>query len=97
MTTSNECYNSGRKLSQKGQHWLASECYFKAYSIEPSLKYGVCLAKSYYKLGKYEKIKKLYKELLDRNIALDIIEDIKVEFVELLKYRKFEHEKVNTA
>jgi tetratricopeptide (TPR) repeat protein len=97
MTTSNECYNSGRKLTQKGHHWLASKCFFKAYGIEPLLKYGVSLAKSYNKLGKYEKIKKLFNDLMDRNTTLDIIEDIKVEFVELLKYREFEHKKVYTA
>jgi len=97
LTTSRECYNSGRKLTQKGHHWLASECYFKAYSIDPLLIYGVSLARSYGKLGKHDKIKRLYKDLMDRNKSLDIIEDIKFEFAELLKYKKFGQSKVCIA
>lgn len=97
LKTSRECYNSGRKLTQRGHHWLASECYFKAYRIEPLLIFGVSLARSYDKLGKHDKIKRLYKELMDRNTSLDIIEDIKVEFAELLKYKKFKQKKVNIA
>ena len=85
LTTSRECYYSGQKLTQRGHYWLAREYYFKAYSIEPLLKYGVGLAKSYSKLGDHDKIKELYRELMDNNPSLDIIEDIEVEFEELLK------------
>jgi tetratricopeptide (TPR) repeat protein len=95
LATSRECYFSGQKLTQKGHHWLASECYFKAYSIEPLLKYGVSLGKSYRKLGEHDKIKKLYKNLMDSNPSFDIIEDIKVEFEELLKGKIFEQKKEN--
>jgi len=97
LTTSRECYNSGRKLTQKGNHWLASVCYFKAYCIEPLIIYGVSLARSYGKLGKHDKIKRLYKDLMNRNTSLDIIEDIKFEFAELLKYKKYEQSKINIA
>lgn len=97
LTTCSQCYNAGLKLTKKGHHWLAGECYLKAYYIEPLLKYAVSLAKSYHKLGKYEKTKMLYKELLNTNTSLDIIEDIKVEFVELLKYRDFDQKKANIA
>jgi tetratricopeptide (TPR) repeat protein len=85
LTTSEECYYSGQKLTQRGHYWLAGECYFKAYSIEPLLKYCVGLAKSYSKLGEHNKIKELYRELMDNNPSLDTIEDIEVEFEELLK------------
>lgn len=97
LITSRECYNSGQNLSQKGHHWLARECYSKAYSIEPLLEYGVALAKSYSELGEHYKIKRLYKELMDSNASLDIIEDIKVDFVELLKDKKFEQKIENKA
>ena len=97
LTTSSDCYNSGRKLTQKGLHWLARGCYFKAYSLEPLLKYGVSLAKSYSKLGNYDRIKTLYKELMNNNTSLDIIEDIKIEFVELLKGERNVQEKALTA
>ena len=85
LVTSRECYNSGQKLAKKGRYWLARECYLKAYSMEPLLEYGVGLAKSYSKLGEHNKIKKLYKELIDNNPSLDTMEDIEDEFEELLK------------
>lgn len=94
LTTSRECFDSGRKLTREGHHWLAGECYFKAYGIEPVLKYGISLAKSYIKLGKQNKIKELFKELMDSSPSLEMKEDIKVEFAELLKGWKEEKEKV---
>ena len=89
LTTSRECYNSGRELTQKGHYWLARACYIKAYGIEPLLKYGISLAKNYSKLGEHDKIKKLYKELMDNNPSRDIIEDIRVGFKELLKDKHY--------
>lgn len=97
LTTSRECYNSGRRLTRSGNHWLAGECYFKAYSMDPLLEYAVALAKSYHKMGKHDRIKMLYKELIDNNTTLDMIDDIKVEFAELLKQRELEQKKENIA
>lgn len=89
LTTSRECHESGRKLTQKGHYWLARACYLKAYHIDPLLKYGVSLAINYSKLGEHDKIKKLYKELMDNNTSLDVIEDIKFGFKGLLKDRHY--------
>lgn len=97
LTSSNECYNLGRKLTQQGLHWLARGCYFKAYSLEPSLKYGISLAKSYSKLGNYDKMKILYKELRNNNPSHEIIEDIEFEFMELLKGKRNIRKKQLTA
>jgi tetratricopeptide (TPR) repeat protein len=87
LTTVKELSTSGQKLSQKGNHRLAMKCYFKAFKMEPLLKTGVSLAKSYNKLGQHDEIKKLYKELVNSNKALDV-DTIKVEFEGILKNKK---------
>jgi tetratricopeptide (TPR) repeat protein len=87
LTTVKELSTSGQKLSQKGNHRLAMKCYFKAFKMEPLLKTGVSLAKSYNKLGQHDEIKKLYKELVNSNKTLDV-DTIKVEFEEILKNKK---------
>ncbi len=97
LTTSRLCYETGQKLTQKGHHWIASRCYLKAYGIEPLLRYGVGLAKSYYKLAEHDKIRGLYTDLMNNNPSLEIIEDIQVEFERLLKYKNSEQKKENTA
>jgi pentatricopeptide repeat protein len=88
LTTSKELCNSGLKLTQKGSYRLAMKCYLKAYSIEPVIKNGVSLAKSYNKLGDYNKIKDLYKELMDNNSLPDVVKYIKDIFEEILNGKK---------
>jgi tetratricopeptide (TPR) repeat protein len=92
FTTSRECYNSGRKLTINGHHWLAMKCYLKAFSIEPILEYAVSLARGYSKLGKQDKINRLYKELMNSCLLIDK-EELKFEFAELLKGWKVEQVK----
>ena len=87
LTTVKELSSSGQKLTQKGNHRLAMKCYFKAFKMEPLLKTGVSLAKSYNKLGRHDEIKKLYKELVNNNSSLEVVTNIKVEFDEILKNR----------
>jgi tetratricopeptide (TPR) repeat protein len=88
LTTVKELSSSGQKLTQKGKHKLAMRCYYKAFNMEPLLKHGVSLAKSYNKLGKQDEIKKLYKQLVTGNKSIDDITNIKVEFEEILKNKK---------
>jgi tetratricopeptide (TPR) repeat protein len=88
LTTCKELFSSGQKLTQKGNHRLAMKCYFKAFNMEPVLKHGVNLAKSYNKLGQQNEIKNLYKELIKNNSSIDVINNIKVEFDEILKNKK---------
>lgn len=85
LTTAKELFSAGQKLTQKGNHRLAQRCYAKGFKMEPILKYGVSLAKSYNKLGQQEEIKKLYKELVNNNSSITVINNIKVEFDEILK------------
>ena len=88
LTTVKELASSGQKLTQKGNHRLAQKCYFKAFNMEPLLKHGVSLAKSYNKLGQKEEIRKLYKQLVNGNKSVEDISTIKDEFEEILKNKK---------
>lgn len=88
LNTVKELATSGQKLTQKGNHRLAMKCYLKAFNIEPLLKNGLSLAKSYNKLGQHDEIKKLYKQLVKGNTSSDAINNIKSEFDEILKNKK---------
>lgn len=88
LKTVKELSSSGQKLAQKGNHRLALKCYYKAFSIEPLLKIGVSLAKSYNKLGQQEEIKNLYKQLVNNNMLQEDLNSIKIEFEEILKNKK---------
>jgi tetratricopeptide (TPR) repeat protein len=88
IPTSKESYAAGQSMAQKGKYGLAVKCFLKAYSIDPLLKYGISLAKTYWKLGKYEKVETLHKELLEKNTSEDAIEAINIGFAALLKDKK---------
>ena len=72
-------------LTQKGKYDLAVRCFLKAINIEPLLEYTIGLARTYRKLGKRDKIEKLYRDLLDRNLSNDAIDAINVKFATLLQ------------
>ncbi len=57
----------GQSSMLKGKYRLAAKLFSKAYSIEPLLIYAVSQASAYKKMGEYEKIEKLYKQLIDDN------------------------------
>lgn len=88
IPTSKESYTAGQSMAQKGKYGLALKCFLKAYTIEPLLKYGISLAKTYWKLGKYEKVEKIHKELMDNNTSEDAINAINIGFAALLKDKK---------
>jgi tetratricopeptide (TPR) repeat protein len=85
MTTSRESYNAGQEMMKKGKYGFAVKCYLKAYNIEPLLKYRISLARAYSKQGEHDKIKKLYRELLDNHPSRDVMDAINVGFGALLK------------
>jgi len=87
LTTSREAYDAARSLAQKGKYGLSIECFIKAYSIEPLLKYVFTLARIYKKLGKYDEVKKIYNELVNSNPTptQKNIDTINAEFVVLMQ------------
>lgn len=85
METGKELFKAGQDMVKKGKYRLAVKCYLKAYEIEPLLKYTISLGRAYYKLGEHDKIKKLYRELIEKNSSQDNIDAINVGFGALLK------------
>jgi len=85
LTTGRDANDTARTLAQKGKYELSIKCFLKAYSIEPLLKYAVSLAKIYNKVGKYDEVKNLYKQLLGANQSLKDIDAVNSEFTILLQ------------
>ncbi|AHF08490.1 tetratricopeptide repeat protein [Desulfitobacterium metallireducens] len=80
INTLKELSKEAQKALTKGKHNLAEKLYLKAYSMEPSLIYAVGLAEAYSKLGKYDKVEELYKQLLDTHPKKADAEAIEKEF-----------------
>lgn len=80
LTTGKDANDAARTLAQKGKYGLSIKCLLKAYSIEPLIKYAVSLAKIYNKIGKYDEVKKLYKQLLDEHHSIKEIDTVNSEF-----------------
>ncbi len=84
IKTAKELFKEGRHSAIKGRYKLAVKLFLKAYDIEPLLVYAVNLAGVYKKMGKYDRIEKLYRQLLeDVRIRADV-EVINTEFKTLL-------------
>jgi len=64
IDTMKELLKEAQKSMLKGKYKLAAKLYAKAYRIEPSLIYAVELAGAYKKMGEYDKIEKLYEQLM---------------------------------
>jgi len=73
IKTTGELLKEGQNSMLKGKYKLAVKLFSKAYSIEPLLKYAVSLAGAYKKMGKYDKIEELYRQLIDdKHIQADV-------------------------
>ena len=80
MKTTGELTKEGQSSLLKGRYRLAEKLFTKAYSIEPLLKYAVGLASAYKKMGKFDRIEKLYIQLIDDNHIQADVEAINNEF-----------------
>ena len=80
IKTTGELLKLGNSSMLKGKHKLAVKLFSKAYSIEPVLMYAVSLAGLYKKMGKYDRIEKLYKQLIDDSSVQSDVEAINSEF-----------------
>lgn len=80
ITTVKELLKEAHKSMLKGKYRLAAKLFSKAYSIEPLLVHAVNLADAYKKMGNYDEIENLYRQLLDDNSAKADVEAINNEF-----------------
>jgi tetratricopeptide (TPR) repeat protein len=79
IKTTGELLKEGQSSMTKGKYKLAVKLYLKAYGAEPLLKNAVNLAGAYKKMGKFDRIEKLYKQFITDNTQ-DNIETIDNEF-----------------
>ena len=64
----------------KGRYGMAVKLFLKAFGLEPSLIHAVSLAHAYKKVGRYDRIEKIYRQLIDGNSGQKDIEAIENEF-----------------
>jgi tetratricopeptide (TPR) repeat protein len=80
IKTTAELLKEGQKSMLKGKYELASKLFSRAYSIEPLSAHAFNLAAAYKKMGRYDNIEKLYRQLIDGNHIQADIENINYEF-----------------
>jgi len=80
IKTTGELIKEGQKSILKGRYKLAAKLFSKAYSIEPLLIHAVSLAGAYKKLSKFDRIEKLYNQLIEGNKIESEVEAITKEF-----------------
>lgn len=80
IKTTKELLKLGRNSMLKRRYRLAAKLFSKTYSIEPLLTYAVSLAGAYKKMGGYDKIEKLYRQLIHDNHIQADVEAINYEF-----------------
>lgn len=83
----------GQKAMRKDRHKRAVKLFEKAFGLEPSLKHAVSLADAYEKTGRYDKIEKIYRQLIDDNSKQHDIEAIEKEFKALRSNSNISYEK----
>lgn len=67
ISTMKELLKEGQSSIAKGRYKLAAKIFARVYSMEPSLANAVSLAGVYKELGQYDKIEKLYSQVVSDN------------------------------
>lgn len=80
LNTVKELLKEADKSMLKGKYSLATKLFSKVYSIEPLLIHAFSLADANKKMGKYDEMEKLYRQLLDANPAKADVEAINDKF-----------------
>lgn len=80
MQTIGELLKEGRNRMLKGRYNMAVKLFTKAFGLEPSLRHAVSLAGAYKKIGRYDRIEDIYRQLIDDNAKQRDIEAIENEF-----------------
>lgn len=80
IQTSGELYSEGQISMLKGRYKMAVKFFAKAFEFEPSLTHAVSLANAYKKISRYDRIEKIYRQLMDGNSEQYNIEAVENEF-----------------
>lgn len=80
IQTIGDLYREGQNSMSKGRYKMAVKLFAKAFGLEPSLRHAVCLAGAYEKVGRYDRIEKIYRQLIDENSKQNDIVAIENEF-----------------
>ena len=87
IVTVKQLLKEAQKAILKSKYKLAAKLYAKAYSMEPLLIYATELAGAYKKLGEYDKIEKLYTQLMEDNPIQEDTKEIEKAF-KMLRLKK---------
>jgi tetratricopeptide (TPR) repeat protein len=80
IKSTKELLKEGQSSMLKGRYNLAAKLFSRAYSIEPLLTYAVSVANAYKKMDQYDKIEKLYHQLIEESSVQSEVEAIDNEF-----------------
>jgi tetratricopeptide (TPR) repeat protein len=80
IKTTGELLKQGQSSMLKGKYNLAAKLFSRAYSKEPLLMHAFSLAGAYKKVGKYDRIEKLYTQLIGDNRIQEDVDAINNEF-----------------
>lgn len=80
IKTTRELLKEGQSAMLKGKYNLAAKLFTRTYSMEPLLTHAVSIANAYKKMDKYDKIEKLYTQLIEEDSVQMNIEAIDNEF-----------------
>lgn len=94
IQTISDLLKEGQSTLLKGKYSMSVKLYAKVFELEPSLKNAVCLAGAYEKVGRYDRIEKIYKQLIDNNSEQIDIEAIENGFKEFRVNSNISSEKV---
>jgi tetratricopeptide (TPR) repeat protein len=80
IQTIGDLLREGQKAMLKDRYTLAVKLFAKVFGLEPSLRHAVSLAGAYEKVGRYDRIEKVYRQLIDDNSGKNDVEAIENEF-----------------
>lgn len=80
IQTIGDLLKEGQNSMLKGRYMMAVKLFAKAFGLEPSLRHAISLAGAYEKVGRYDRIEKIYRQLIDDNSKQNDIEAIENQF-----------------
>lgn len=80
IQTIGDLIKEGQNYVLKGRYTMAVKLFTKVFGLEPSLRHAICLAGVYEKVGRSDRIEKIYQQLIDNNSEQIDIEAIENEF-----------------
>lgn len=80
IQTIGDLLKEGQTSMLKGRYNMAVKLFTRVFGLEPSLRHAMSLAYAYKKTGRYDRIEKVYQQLIDDNSKQSDIEAIENEF-----------------